>query len=479
MSSLPTFETFRAVRHDRTWLGASYRLADAACIVFALFLVAALSPYPWWDSPWHRLYPLAGACAVGFFFLLAEYQSLYLGARGMSPWKEMRRVWWVWFATMLGLLLLSFSTKISADYPRRVILGWFVVAPLTLILWRSIFGWILRQVRSRFTVPERVAIVGAGDMAIRLAESIAAAPWVGMRVERIYESIANSARLAAQDAPGQMHQEWHELIESARQGRLDTIFVTISPAQGGRIQELIHDLADTPCAVFVVPDMFLSDLLHARWRSVNGIPVVNIFETPLEGIDDAFKRGFDVVVASCVLVILALPMLAIAIAIKLTSPGPVLFRQVRYGLDGREIIVWKFRSLYHTPRDTAFRQVQRNDARVTPLGRWLRRNSLDELPQFFNVLQGQMSIVGPRPHPVALNEQHRRQIRGYMLRHRVKPGITGLAQIHGYRGETDSIEKMQKRIEYDLAYIRNWSLGLDVSIIWKTLRKMARDDHAY
>lgn len=478
MSSLSTFDGYRAVRPDRSWLGVAYRLIDASCIVLALFMVAMLSPYPWWEVPWQRLYPLASACAVGFFYLLAEYQGLYLSARGVSTWHELRRVWWVWFGTMLALLLFSFGSKITADYPRRVALVWFLAAPVLLTLWRLGFGWVLRQVRSRFATSERVVIVGAGVTAHRLAKSIAAVPWVGMHVAGVYEDGSTATTLEVGREKWPICHDWTELLADARDGRIDTVFITL-PLEGARVQEIAHALADTTCTVFVVPDMFLSDLLHARWRNINGMPVINVFESPRGGVDGTLKRVLDLMVSALVLGFAAIPMLAIAGAVKLTTPGPVFYRQLRYGLDGREIMVWKFRSMFTAPGQGPFRQAQRDDVRVTPVGRWLRRYSLDELPQFFNVLQGTMSIVGPRPHPVALNEKHRRQIRGYMLRHRVKPGITGLAQINGWRGETDTLEKMEKRIEYDLEYIRNWSIGLDVEIIVKTLRRIVRDDNAF
>lgn len=470
---------FRAVRPDRSWLGVAYRLIDAACIVLALFVAAMLSPYPWWEAPWQRLYPLAGACAVCFFYLLAEYRGLYLSARGVSVWHELRRVWWVWFGTMLALLLLSFGSKVTADYPRRVALVWFLIAPLMLTLWRLGFGWVLRLVRSRLATLERVVIVGTGVTAHRLAESIAAAPWIGMHIEGIYEDGSTATALEPGREKWPILRDWSALLDQARDGSFDTVFITLPLTEGARVQVIAQALADTPCSVFVVPDMFLSDLLHSRWRSINGIAVINVFESPRGGVDGTLKRILDLVVSVLVLSLAVIPMLVIAVAVKLTSLGPVFYRQQRYGLDGREIMVWKFRSMFTSSVQSPFRQAQRDDVRVTPVGRWLRRYSLDELPQLFNVLQGTMSIVGPRPHPVALNEKHRRQIRGYMLRHRVKPGITGLAQINGWRGETDTLEKMEKRIEYDLEYIRNWSIGLDVEIMVKTLLRLVRDDHAF
>ena len=206
---------------------------------------------------------------------------------------------------------------------------------------------------------------------------------------------------------------------------------------------------------------------------------MGLCETPFTGTNRLVKRLSDIVLASLILVLIAPLLLAIAIAIKLTSPGPVIFKQRRNGLDGEEIVVYKFRSMRTQDDGDVVQQATKDDPRITPLGRFLRRSSLDELPQFINVLQGRMSIVGPRPHAVAHNEQYRQLIKAYMVRHKVKPGITGWAQIHGHRGETDTIEKMQARVEYDLEYLRNWSLGLDLQIIARTIKVVFFARNAY
>ena len=234
---------------------------------------------------------------------------------------------------------------------------------------------------------------------------------------------------------------------------------------------MIKGLSDTTASVYVIPDVFMFELLHARSESINGLPSISIFDSPMDGAWSMVKRIEDIVLSSVILTMIALPLMLIAMAIKLTSPGPVLFRQRRYGLDGRPIMVWKFRSMSVQENGAVVTQATRNDSRITPLGAFLRRTSLDELPQFFNVLRGDMSIVGPRPHAVAHNEQYRKQVSGYMLRHKVKPGITGWAQINGWRGETDTLDKMQKRVEFDLQYIEHWSVWLDMKIILLTLFK--------
>ncbi len=246
-----------------------------------------------------------------------------------------------------------------------------------------------------------------------------------------------------------------------------------------KIKEVVAQLADTTCSVLLIPDLFTFNILQSRTEEINGVPVVPLFDTPLNGINMVFKRLEDIIVASIILIFISPVLFVIAMAVKLTSPGPVIFRQVRYGMDGKPIKVWKFRSMTVMENDEKVIQATKNDVRITKVGKFLRSTSLDELPQFFNVLSGQMSVVGPRPHAVAHNEQYRSLIKGYMLRHKVKPGITGLAQINGWRGETDTLEKMEKRIEYDLLYIRGWSIWLDIKIIFMTFFKGFINKSAY
>jgi putative colanic acid biosynthesis UDP-glucose lipid carrier transferase len=219
--------------------------------------------------------------------------------------------------------------------------------------------------------------------------------------------------------------------------------------------------------------------MQARVDKVGNVPVVSMCESPFTGLDGAVKNITDFILALLILILLSPIMLSIALAVKITSPGPVIFRQRRYGLNGEEITVYKFRSMTVVEDGAEVKQAEKNDQRVTKIGAFLRRTSLDELPQFINVVQGRMSIVGPRPHAVAHNEFYRKLIRGYMLRHKAKPGITGWAQVNGFRGETEKLEKMQARIEFDLYYLQNWSILLDLHIILRTLWVVIRGDNAY
>ena len=270
-----------------------------------------------------------------------------------------------------------------------------------------------------------------------------------------------------------------ELVELARNGEVDTILITLPMRAEDRIRYLLDQLSDSTVSVYIVPDFFVFELLHSRWTNMGGLPAVSVFENPLYGVDGVAKRITDFAIASAAIVIGAIPMILIAILVKLSSPGPVFFRQRRYGLDGKEILVWKFRSMRTCDNGPVVQQATKEDPRITPIGRILRKSSLDELPQLFNVIEGTMSLVGPRPHASAHNEQYRSLIRGYMLRHKVKPGITGLAQVNGCRGETETIDKMERRIEWDHNYIRGWSLWLDLKILFRTVGVVLKQDQAY
>ena len=240
-------------------------------------------------------------------------------------------------------------------------------------------------------------------------------------------------------------------------------------ASESRMKAIIDTFADTTVSIYYCPTLFDLGLLNARWDDAFGHPVISIVTSPFDGYHRHLKRLEDLALTLLILPVIALPLAVIAAAIKLTSPGPVLYRQMRHGLAGRPFRILKFRTMYTVDSDHEFVQAKQGDARITPLGAFLRRTSLDELPQFFNVLAGDMSVVGPRPAPLKYNQDHRRLIHRYMIRHKVKPGITGLAQVSGSRGETSTVAKTEERTAFDLEYINGWSLWLDLRILWRTL----------
>ena len=318
---------------------------------------------------------------------------------------------------------------------------------------------------------------GAAPRAV-LARALLADPLEDTRVTAFFDDRTPARLGETLELP--VRRGLENVADFVREQHIDRIYIALPMASQPRILNLLDQLRDTTASIYFLPDIFLYDLIQARVDTVGGLPVVAVCETPFHGTTGVIKRLSDLCIALPAIVITGPVMLAIALAIKLTMPGPVLFRQRRYGLDGEQIVVWKFRSMRVSEDGEVVRQATRHDDRITPLGAFLRRSSLDELPQFFNVLQGRMSVVGPRPHAVAHNEMYRKLIKGYMIRHKVKPGITGWAQVNGARGETDTIEKMQRRIAYDIEYLRSWSLRLDAAIVWRTITQAVRgDQNAY
>jgi len=383
-----------------------------------------------------------------------------------------------WFVVVLLLLLLGWATQSLERFDQRVLLAWACATPAAMLVAHRMLAYLLPRMLAAEGV-ERIAII-AGDNSLgsRLAGRILTARDLGIQVAGFFDD--RGVERGAGATPGNVLGTLSQLPEYVKRHRVDLIYITLPMVSQPRILRLLDELRDTTASIYFVPDIFVSDLIQARVDTVGGLPVVAVCETPFHGVNGLTKRASDIVLASLILLAILPFMLAIAVGVKLSSPGPILFTQRRYGLDGREIVVYKFRTMRVAEDGHVVVQATRNDPRVTPFGAFLRKSSLDELPQFINVLQGRMSVVGPRPHAVAHNELYRKQIKGYMIRHKVKPGITGWAQVNGLRGETDTVEKMAARIEYDLSYLRNWSLMLDLKIVAKTvLVVLKHDNNAY
>jgi putative colanic acid biosynthesis UDP-glucose lipid carrier transferase len=398
--------------------------------------------------------------------------------RGASIASLARDILASWLVVVLLLLLLGWATQTLTQFDHRVLFAWVCATPAAMLAAHRGLAYLLPRMLAAEGIERTAVIAGENALGSRLAGRLQAARGdLGIQVAGYFDDRGPERK---NGATGKVLGTLSQLPDYVKAYRVDLIYIALPMASQPRILRLLDELRDTTASIYFVPDIFLSDLIQARVDTVGGLPVVAVCETPFHGVNGLAKRISDIVLASAILVAILPVMLAIAVGIKLTSPGPVLFKQRRYGLDGREINVYKFRSMTVAENGSVVVQAKRNDARVTPFGAFLRKSSLDELPQFFNVLQGRMSVVGPRPHAVAHNELYRRQIKGYMIRHKVKPGITGWAQVNGLRGETDTVEKMAARIEYDLAYLRNWSLMLDLKIVAKTvLVVLKRDGNAY
>jgi putative colanic acid biosynthesis UDP-glucose lipid carrier transferase len=462
------------LRGHEDLVNAFQRVADGIWIVVAHFF-ACLA----YEDQWRQTQTTATAIAVVVFNSIAEFNGLYRPWRSERLSRELWEVFTTWLFVPPILFFFAFVTKTSAQYSRVVSLGWFIGAPLLLCASRLGGRLIVRHLRAQGRNVRSVAILGATPSAEKLCDSIAERPWMGMQLAGLYDDRSQSRRHKFRTEHCPYMGTVDDLIQDARQGRVDIVYIALPLRAEARVGEVLRALADTTATVYLMADFFTYDLLHARWTELGSLPMVSIYDSPFRGAAGWLKRLEDLVLGIIILAIIAIPLLVIAAAVKMTSKGPVFFRQRRYGLNGREIRVLKFRSMTVSEDGPVVKQATKDDKRITPIGKIIRRTSLDELPQFLQVITGEMSIVGPRPHAVAHNEEYRALIHGYMLRHKVKPGITGWAQVNGWRGETDDIVKMEKRVQHDLEYIQNWHLLWDLKIILLTLFGTKKSHNAY
>jgi len=382
-----------------------------------------------------------------------------------------------WVTLIAILALCAYATRSFHYFENDILLAWVLITPAL----QLISVWIGRAIlRFHASLPgsrQPAVVVGAGALGVKVARALIESHERGVDFAGYFDD-RTDGRLHP-DATSKVLGGLKDVAAHVSEHGIREVYITLPLGSQPRIVELLEEVQGTTASLFFVPDVFGISIIQGRLQDMNGVPVVGICETPFTGTNELVKRLSDIVLATVILIVISPLLLAIAIGVKLSSSGPVIFRQRRNGLDGGEIVVYKFRSMISQDNGPVVRQATKRDPRITPFGAFLRRTSLDELPQFINVLQGRMSIVGPRPHAVAHNEEYRRLIKAYMVRHKVKPGITGWAQVNGHRGETDTIEKMQARVEYDLEYLRNWSLGLDLQIIVRTIRLVFFDRHAY
>jgi len=446
-------------RHH-SWFSVGQRSFDALLAFVSLYLICVRM-----EIPFSRLYFIAGVLATFLTWICMGAMDAYRPWRAASLRREILVLFSGWLLVVFGLFLIAWASKSEGSLSRLVVGVWFIMTPFLIALTHLLNRLVLRAMRKRGMNTRKVVIVGAGDLGEELAARILGADWMGLEILGWFDDAEQDKPLLGLPALGRCE----DVAAFVQQHHVDHVYLALPMREEACMRKVFDGLQDTTASVFLLPDLFMFELMGARQHEIGGLPAYSLCDAPFTGPFGMLKRIEDVLL-SCIIVLLISPlMLVIALLVKLTSKGPVLFVQDRYGLNGKKFRVYKFRSMTVCENGPDLKQAVRCDVRVTRLGRYLRRTSLDELPQFFNVLQGCMSIVGPRPHAVAHNEQYRKLIKGYMWRHKVKPGITGLAQVRGWRGETDTLEKMRKRVECDLEYIRHWSLWLDLKIILQTL----------
>lgn len=462
------------IKQQETWSRGLVKLLDAAAIIVGLVMLIT-----WFPEANSKSTIVIALVAIGIFNMSAEFVGLYRNWRGIRFEREASCAMLAWAITLALLAGLGHFSIYSTELSAPCLVLWFTLTPILSLSFRIFVRWYALWSNAKGINTRSYAVVGINDLGIHLVRNINSAPDLGLRFLGYYDDRPSERTVDLPQDISVNLGKFAELVAAAKRGDVQVIYITLPMRAEKRIREVIQQLTDTTASVYIVPDLFVFQLLNSRWTDIQGLPVVSVFENPLYGVDGLLKRGVDILLATFALLLLSFPMALVALAVKLTSKGPVIFRQKRYGLDGKEIMVWKFRSMTVQENGEEVKQATKGDSRLTPIGGFLRKTSLDELPQIFNVISGQMSLVGPRPHANAHNEFYRKQIEGYMLRHKVKPGITGLAQINGCRGETETIDKMEKRVLFDHQYIREWSLWLDLKIIVKTFTVVFSRQNAY
>ena len=456
------------------------RLSDALVVILAA-LVAYITRFQDFDDL--GTFQVLG-CVVAVLLTINIFQlaGLYDFNKLTDLYAQSTRLLGAWVLVMIGLLALGFLAKTPLVAASRLWVGlWFVYGFVGLVAIRALLRHQILRWQQMGRLARNVAIVGTGPHGRRLIEHMAANRSQAERIVGVFTDLGHDAESASAVGGYPVLGGVSDLVEAARQSRIDQVIIALPCSAEQRILDLMKTLRSLPIDVRLCPDMIGFHLTDRAVSHVGGVPMLHVFEKPLAGWGLILKGFEDRMLAGLILLLISPLLLLIALAIKLDSRGPVLFRQKRYGFNNEVIEVLKFRSMYtdRCSKENHVPQATKHDPRVTSVGRFIRRTSLDELPQFINVLTGNMSIVGPRPHAVAHNEQYAGVIDQYLARHRVKPGITGWAQVNGLRGETETLEKMEQRVRYDLYYIDNWSLLFDLRIIFRTLFVGFSDPNAY
>jgi putative colanic acid biosynthesis UDP-glucose lipid carrier transferase len=442
-----------------------YRAADSMLIVLSLYLCSMAHFIEFTNS-----YVAIATFAVVVFLLTSESVGLYRSWRTSKMSEQIMTLFLSWGLLILATVGINYAIDLEFGYSREVLNAWLILTPVFLVIWRIIIMLAKEKARDMGYNRRSAVIIGVTENGLQLAQELRENHHLGIDLTGFFDD-RKPSRLDRSRMTSSLEGDVEDALNYIRSNHVDHVYIAMPMCAQTRIAHYLKEFSDTTANTYVVPDFFVYNLIQSRLNVIGSVPTLSVHDTPFYGLTVWLKRLQDIVLSSLILLLISPVLIAVALGVKLTSPGPVIFKQNRYGLDGRQISVWKFRSMTAMENGSEVKQATKNDARVTAFGAFIRRTSLDELPQFFNVLQGRMSIVGPRPHAVVHNEQYRVIVDRYMLRHKVKPGITGLAQISGFRGETDTLEKMEKRVEYDLRYIDTWSTWLDLKIIFMTVFK--------
>ena len=452
-------------KFNSSYLEFSLRLLDAA----ALLLAGHFATYFRFYLPIGAVAPIHAVmlyfCSSLAFLLFPQF-DLYVSWRGRSLTALAFRLAMSWSLILLIGLVFSFLIHHVGDLSRLWMLYWYLSGIALLFGCRFLAYLLLRQLRAQGLNNRRVIIVGYNEIGREMHLRASQQVWYGYEVAGVY--VSNGAdEVPLEDATVRRIARLEDIADQVAAHHIDELWITLPMTAAPELQALHYVLRNVLADVRWIPNVLSMRVLSLQMIDFLGFPAIDLNAPVSRGGQEIIKTLFDKFFSAAVLMMLSPLLMAIAIGVKYSSPGPVLFKQSRLGLNGRKFDVYKFRTMA-AHQDQGVTQACLGDRRVTAFGAFLRHRSLDELPQFFNVLRGDMSVVGPRPHALAHNEIYKQLLERYMLRHRVKPGITGWAQIHGYRGETDTVDKMEKRVQFDLYYIQNWSLWMDVRIVLRT-----------
>ena len=462
-------------------LASSARTAEGLLVAIAGATLAYLHPrYTELDiAPSYVLVILATGIALP---LLINAFGLYTIQSLLRPIEQIRRIGSTWTLIFAVIVFAMFMSKSGESYSRAWLASWYLLGLSLLVISRMVLAQLTRHWNRQGQLSRHAVLVGGGQPAAELLHAFGSSDASDINVVGIFDDrddIRSPRRV------GELHKLGNvsELVDFVRQARVDLLLVTLPLAAEDRLLQILKRLWVLPVDIRLSA---YSQKFHFRPRAysyIGNVPFLDVFDKPLGDWGSILKSIEDKVIAALALIFLSPVMALVALAIRYDSKGPILFKQNRFGFNNELIGVYKFRSMYHEMRDIdASKLVTKDDPRVTRVGRFIRKTSLDELPQLFNVLRGELSLVGPRPHPTkakAADQLYNDVVDGYFARHKVKPGITGWAQVNGWRGETDTTEKLQRRVEHDLYYIENWSLALDLYILWRTPISLLKTENAY
>lgn len=437
----------------------THRLVDLIIPFFVLQLLLITT-----EVPFHDRYLVMGVLGGFVFVTSAQMVGVYQNWRGRKLFTSSQLIIKAWLLTWAFLIIFAFFLKNADDFSRVNVMLWAIITPIVFMGYRAIVRLFFAKFRQTDENRKKVAIIGAGKVGKQLAQTLSETPWLGYHVVGFLDDNPDLKKQKVDGFPilGTTHDIQHQAKE------LDEIYICLPLRAEQRIKEILNELTDTTVVVKFIPDLFSFDLLHAQWNDLKGIPVISVFDTPFNYSTARFlKRTEDIVLSSLILIIISPIMLLLAVGVKTTSKGPVFYKQTRVGWNGENFDMLKFRSMPVDVEKSGVKWGSAQNKTNTKFGQFIRATSLDELPQFLNVLKGDMSIVGPRPERDIFVEQFRKEIPRYMQKHLVKAGITGWAQVNGWRGDTC----LKTRVEFDLDYINRWSIWLDIKIIVLTIFK--------